>query len=266
MLLIFWLLCRLINQRVAHLTVVFYSICPWMAYVEVANSLYSAILFSVLMLLSSLVLYRHSRRYSLSIIILISLSFLLFLISKNPIKIDLFDDPGLLNFVNMFQGELKESGTYTFGRFIENRYVFGALHIFFSVLKQFSPATYFSSQEKLLGFSFSPPIYFGLLIPFIFGLPAIFDYIRKYRYLLILGVLLIPSILSKNLDLARLSLISPFIFLTIGLGYQKLLLFKYNSVYKFLIFISISLVLFQFVEVIIDIPTLEPMRMMRLTK
>lgn len=266
MILIFYILRRLFGKTSALLTILFYSICPWMVYLEAANYFYSALLLAALLLFLGLILYKQGNKHFGVISIVVSLVSLLFVIANNQMKADLYSDPGLLNSVNAFQGELRESGVYNFGKLIENRYIFSTLHLLFNVLKQFSPATYFSSQEKLLGFSFSPPMYAGLLIPFIFGLPIFLGFIKKYPlFLIVIAIFFMPSVLSGNSpDIARLSLVSPFMFLTVGLGYQTLFSSRKNKIWGFLMVLSIALVILQMLELMIEIPTLEPLRMMKL--
>ena len=125
------------------------------------------------------------------------------------------------------------------------------------------PATFFTSQEKLLNFSFSPPIYFGFLIPFLYGLYRILKLPVTRKYLLISAILIIPSFLARSLvDLNRLVIFSPVIIFVTSYG---LILFSRHQkkLFRFATYITLFLVLIQFLVTQFDISFREVSRYQR---
>lgn len=152
---------------------------------------------------------------------------LIFILLKNPIgikniftnNVSVFSNIGLLNTINRFQGETRESSLQPIARIIENKYAYFSKHLLFQLLKQFTPAAYFTNQEKLLNFSLTPPIFIGFLVPFLFGIQAIARYLYNKWIIAAIGILFVPSILSGiTPDLNRLIIVSPLIFLVISFG------------------------------------------------
>lgn len=161
-------------------------------------------------------------------------------ILNNEVKI--FSDPGLLNMVNSYQGEASQANLGKFAKISENRYVFFTEYIFLKYLKQLVPSTYFTQQEKLLNFSFSPPIYFGFLIPFAFGLYRILKSSSLRKALFLSTLLVIPSVLAKSMvDLNRLFIFMPVIILVSTFG--LILLFEQKKKKKIAIFLAITIFL-----------------------
>lgn len=185
------------------------------------------------------------------------------MINLTRLHVSLFTDPGLINSVRQFQGELGKGYLSLIGKIIENKYAFVSEHIINSVLKQFTPGTYFTYQAKLLGFSFSPPILLGFIIPFIVGLPKSLSYLKTIKISwLILFALLLPSILSKNSpDLNKLILIAPIIYFPIVLGITKLFDRIGGKINRVLLAIFLILIFFQSLVLLIDIPVLEKLRL-----
>ena len=175
-----------------------------------------------------------------------------------------FSDIGLLNSVNEYRGETNQSVFDPIGKIIENKYIYFSEHILFNVLKQFTPSTYFSNQAHLLGFSFSPPIYLGFIIPFMFGLIKLIKFFPKNRkyHLLPFFFLLLPSIFSKNSpDLSRLVLIAPIVFAIVASGIWELILNYKRKKYAFLLLLTIFIVGIQFAITLVDIAIREPIRL-----
>lgn len=169
-------------------------------------------------------------------------------------------DPRLINSVNEYQGELRMSPYFNVGRFIENKYTFVGQYIIFNVLKQFTPATYFTSQQTMLDFSFTPPVFLGFIIPFTLGLFLI-RIRRKYAAVIAFFILLLPSIVSKaSPNLERLILIAPVFYLIISQGLEKLVQKRKHNIYKILLIVTLFLVIFQVLLTFIDIAFLEEMR------
>lgn len=171
-------------------------------------------------------------------------------IESNEIK--LFSDPGLLNMVNSYQGASKDAGFGKIAKISENRYIFTTEYILLKYIKNLIPATYFTQQEKLLNFSFTPPIYLGFLIPFIYGLYRIFQHSIFRKFFFLSTLLVIPSVLAKSMvDLNRLVLFAPVVIIVISYGFVKLFN-KGKRTFLFLI-ITLVLVMFQFFVTTSDI-------------
>lgn len=168
-------------------------------------------------------------------------------IAKN--QITLFANPGLTSAVNQFQGESRQANFNIQAKLVENRYIYLAKFILLKVVKNITPSTFFTSQENLLMFSFASPIFFGLLIPFLYGAYLVINSILLRKLLLISVLLLLPSLLSKPLvDLNRLVLFEPVVIFIISLGIIKML-----TKQKMLLLLCAILVLGQFFLTISDI-------------
>lgn len=161
-------------------------------------------------------------------------------------EVRVFSDPGLLNMVNNYQGTANKEGLGKFAKLSENRYIFSAEYILLKFVKQFTPSTFFTSQEKLLNFSFSSPIYLGFIIPFIFGLYRILQSSMLRRILYVSSLLVIPSMFAKQaVDLNRLVIIAPMIVLVISYGLEELYVHRENKIAKLFLVTALSLVVFQ---------------------
>lgn len=170
----------------------------------------------------------------------------------NQVKI--FADPELLNTPNSFRGESSEEGYFFISKISENKYVYFTKYLILKSVKNLVPSTFFTPQEKLLRFSFSQPIFLGLLIPFIYGLYIISKKDNFKNYLIISILLIGPSLLSKSLvDLNRLVLFSPAIILVISYGLIKL--------QRVLVFLCLLLLIVQSLVTIFDIAAREPFRL-----
>lgn len=206
-------------------------------------------------------------KFSLAIAMILVIP-LLFVISLNRAtaknilvdEIKIFSDPGLLNMVNEFQGAAKQEGFGILAKISENKYIFQTEYLFLKYAKQIIPSSYFTSQEKLLNFSFSPPLYLGLLIPFLYGLYNCLKS-RVFRKMLFLATLLvIPSLLSKQtVDLNRLVLFLPVIILLVSDGFLNLL----GHRKRILLWITLTLVIFQFLVTLSDLQLREKTRFIK---
>jgi len=136
----------------------------------------------------------------------------------------LFSDPGLVNVVNQYRGESDVAGLHLMGRLSENRYLFSLEFLADKFLLHIMPATIFTSKEKLLGFSFTPPIFLGLIVPFFYGVWVLIN-TKRQLYLIPLSFLfIIPSLLSKEgISLNRFIIFLPFLVYVLSLGVAKLL-------------------------------------------
>lgn len=175
-------------------------------------------------------------------------------------QIGIFSDPGFKNSINAFQGESKETGFGYLSKWSENKYIYFSKYLILKSFKNIAPATYFTSQEKLYNFSFSPPIYVGLLIPFLYGFYLVIRTRLKFFYLTFL-VLIVPSIVSKQLvDLSRLVIFAPVMIFLISFGLIKLYQEREKYVFSLFLYLSIFLVLFQMIITFSDIQFREPLR------
>lgn len=173
-------------------------------------------------------------------------------ILNNHIKI--FSDVGILNTVGSFQGESKKAGLGTISRLTENRYTYLFKYAIFKSIKQVVPSTYFTPQEKLLDFSFSPPIYIGFIIPFLYGLLLVIKSPILRKYLLLSLILIIPSFLAKDtVDLNKLVVFMPVIIFLISYGFIKLYESKKNKAFRFILYLIIGLFLLQLQITIFDV-------------
>lgn len=201
------------------------------------------------------------------LILLVTLLFpLLFLVYGNGLgfknimnnEIKIFEDPGLLNMVNSFQGAAKQHGFSQLAKLSENKYVFFSEYTLLKVIKQFIPSSVFTPQEKLLNFSFTPPMFFGFLIPFVFGLWSCLKISGLRKMLFLSTLLVIPSVLSKTIvDLNRLFIFMPVIILVTAFG--LILLYEQRNKKKLAVFLSITifLVILQIVITVSDIQVRE---------
>jgi len=197
-------------------------------------------------------------------LVLLQTAFLIFIFLFIFHQITIFTNPGLINSVNTFRGETNQTIFAPLGRVIENRYVYLSEHLLFNILRQFTPATYFTNQAQLLDFSFSPPIYLGFIIPFLFGLVKLVKSLAKNDVpkVIIVFLLILPSILSNNSpDLSRLIIVSPVIFFIISSGFYTFILNYKKRIFKIFLFLTLFLVVLQVSTTFVDIATREPVRL-----
>lgn len=173
-------------------------------------------------------------------------------------EVSLFNEVGLINSINTFRGEASAIGQPLAGKLVENKISYLGRHVLFNVLTVFAPHTYFTPQFKLLGFSFAPPVFLGILIPFLYGLIKIFESRTDKRYLLLFTLpLLTPTIIrvySPNLN--SLILILPAIIFVSAWGARELA----QNKKRFFIIITVVLIFLQGLTTLYDIKTREPIR------
>lgn len=203
------------------------------------------------------------RNLKISIIFLAFLCLpLLILIGKNKVgfinslsrEVKIFSDPGLINSVNRYQGAAEKNGFKILSRISENKYLFFTEYVFLKYTSQLVPETYFTPKDKLLGFSFSPPIFIGFLIPFTYGLYLALKRPDLRKILFVSTFLTIPSILAKDLvALNRLVLFSPVLFLLISYGLACLYKERKNMAARNFLVLTSLLIIFQLLVTISDI-------------
>jgi len=178
-------------------------------------------------------------------------------------EVQIFADPGLMNTVNSYQGAAKQKGLGLLARISENKYLFSVEYVILKFTKQITPPTYFTPQEKLLNFSFTPPIFLGLLVPFLFSLYQILKSSFLRRNLFLSSLLVIPSVFSKQMvDLNRLIIFMPVVTLIISYGFIKLYEQGKDKEKAFLI-LTLFLVTFQLLVTLSDINLRERSRFIK---
>lgn len=240
-----WLIGKkFFDEKVAIFSALIYSIAPWSAYLEAAGSIYIFVLF--------LLLITFYRKFLIPAVVLV----LAILLYSDFLKgTTVFSDVGIINAVNQFQGETRQTDLRVIGKFFENRYIYFTQYLLFNILKHFTPTIYFTSEYKLLNFSFSPPILLGFLIPFLLGITAWFKLWKRYKLVTLAPLLLlIPSVFSKQSpSLSKLVIFAPVIIFTISYGFIGL--------HRTLKVTTILLVIIQIIIVIFDIILREPVRL-----
>lgn len=179
-------------------------------------------------------------------------------------EISVFSDIGPVNYVNDYRGILTNAGFGFWGKFVENKYFYYLRYFLFNLLKNIAPATYFTGQEKMLGFSITPPLFLGLLPIFFVGVWKVAREKRKFflNSVLLILFFIIPSALSyPSPDLNKLFIIFPFLLLFSSEGLVFLLAEKKNLKARFILFLLVFIVLVQMLSIFYDISTREPIRM-----
>lgn len=227
------------------------------------SSILSILIYPVFILGLILIKYVSIKELKFSFIIIILFSLPLFTAGfKNQAgagniynnQVALFKDPGHMNAVNVFQGESRKARYSFLAKLGENKYLYLSKYAFFKAIKHFAPSTFFTSQEGLLEFSFSPPVYFGFVTPFLYALYLIFKSSVLRKGLIVSCILLIPSLASKSLvNLNRLVLFEPVIVFVISLGLIKIIQNRKVRIFKFTLFVTIILVSIQLLVTIFDI-------------
>lgn len=263
LLLVFNITQKVANYKIGMLTALLYAISPWTAYLELAGSQYIILLSCLLIIYSASQMFNLTKKFSLPMVALV---IIIFLIKFNQITI--FSDVGLVNAVNTFRGETNKTMFAPIGKIVENRYIYLSEHFVFNILKQFTPATYFTNQVQLLGFSFSPPIYVGFLIPFLFGFIKMIKLLPKSKAEVVTALsLIVPSILSKESpDLSHSILVSPIIFFCISIGLNDFLENYKKQIFRLLLLITLFMVVLQFLTTLSDIVIREPIRLQSIKK
>lgn len=228
-------------------------------------SMLSVLPFLVFGVYKSGLLAKRVMRISFPALTLFLLPIALFLFFNKPFlkqvltkNVSLFNEVGLINSINTFRGEVNETGRPYLGILIENKITYFSRHVLFNALTTLSPFTYFTPQFKLLGFSLTPPIFLGLIIPFLYGLAKMIGGGNKKHYLLLLTLpLLIPTILrAYSPDLNSLILILPAVTFVSAWGMGELMRRKK----WFFVAIVFVLIFLQGLITLYDIKTREPIR------
>ncbi len=301
---------KLFVKSAAFLPPLIFGISPWLAYLLTAGSVYSNLLFFLLLISLGIIILIQSNNSKLgptlmiigsvfscynSLLMLIVLLFFyigaisLKLISFNRLKtviviiiilllpllasmignrtgvrnlstqqIALFADPGLLNSINNFQGQTQDNGLPFLAKLSENKYEYFGKYLLLKTINNLMPQVYFTPQEKLLNFSFTPPIYVGLLMPFLCGLYQVLKQNSLRKYLLLSLVLILPSLFSqKMVDLNRLFLLIPVIIFIITYGLTEL--WK-NGKKHWLVYLIVLLFFLQMMVTIFDLDLRESPR------
>jgi hypothetical protein len=180
---------------------------------------------------------------------------------KNVIQnqVQVFADPGIVNTVNSYQGSARKENLGILARISENKYLFSGEDLLLKYVEQFAPATSFTSQEKLLEFSFSSPIFLGFLIPFFYGIYLLLKSANARKIIFVSTFLVMPSVLSQELvNLNRLVIFMPVIIFIISYGLIKLI--EQKSKKRIYVLIFVVLIILQMFITISDIKTKEKAR------
>jgi hypothetical protein len=228
--------------------------------IAVYSSLLSIIFLPILLIL------KKFRIFLWTILLLLPLLIIAYgnkLAFKNTLNRELlvFSDPGIVNTANRFQGAAAESGLKPLARLSENKYIFYSEYFLLKYTDQLVPVTFFTPQYRLLGFSFTPPIFLGLLIPFLYGLYTLILKSNTRKFLLISTILTIPSVIGKDLvSLNRLILFSPVIVFIIISGLIHIFKLENKKLSRILFISTIFLVIFQLFITLGDIKMREKLR------
>lgn len=263
--LIYLIAKKYMNTLGALVSVLVYMSSPLIAYYEFSSSPYLVIATCFLFIAKILQMRRFSfsNFYLYLVMIFVFLVFSLVFLKSG--QITLFSDPGIINGLNQLRGESTKNGYGLESKIIENKYSYLGAHFLLNFIEQFSPAVYFTPEIKILGFSFSPPILFGFLITVLIGIVSLGRNLKNLLFAgLLFSILILPSALSKNSpDLERLIITLPLICFLSGYGFSKISVFwpKQENTIKLFLFI---LLIFQYLVILFDIFSKEPIRLMLL--
>lgn len=198
---------------------------------------------------------------SLLIVFLIPL-LLITLFNMNSLKssfhsdFTITSDIGIINYINDLRGQAKTKSEIFLNRLTENKYIYISRYILYKSLNNLSPANFFTAQEKMLSVSFIPPLLFGFLIPFLFGLYSVLKNKTVLKYLALSLLLTLPAVFSENeADLNRLILFLPIMLFIITSGIEVLLK-KFKPIFA----IFIVALLAQYIVMMFDFNLREPLR------
>lgn len=179
-------------------------------------------------------------------------------------QVTIFTDPGVINSNNMFQGQAQKSGVGLFSKIAENKYEHFSRYSVLKILSNLTPSVYFTPQEKLLSFSFSPPIYLGFIIPFLYGLYQMLCSTVLRKYLVFSLILIIPSVITKQqVDLNHLFIFIPVIILVISYGLINLYQKKRQGLFRIILYFIFGMIFFQMALTVFDVSTLEYQRYLK---
>jgi hypothetical protein len=132
--------------------------------------------------------------------------------------------------------------------------LFYSEYLILKYVSQLVPNVFFTPQFKLLGFSFSPPIFLGFIIPFAYGLYRLLKDAGARKIILISTILVVPSVLANELvSLNRLILVSPVLIFIITFGLTYMYKLRTTKVSKIFLTLTLILIVFQTIVTITDI-------------
>lgn len=179
-------------------------------------------------------------------------------------QVTIFADPGVIQGNNAFQGQAQKSGMGLIFKIAENKYEHLLRYTVLKILGNLAPATYFTPQEKLLGFSFSPPTYLGFIIPFLYGLYQILRSRVLRKYLVFSLILIIPSVITQQqVDLNHLFIFMPTIVFLISYGLINLYCKKREILFCIVLYLVLCLIFFQMAVTIFDVSVREHQRYLK---
>ncbi len=295
---------QLFNRKLGLLSSLIYSITPYFAYLTVAGSFYlylsfwflllyyallkskqgnlfkavvvisvAIICFSSLfgvVLLTGVAFLNQSRIFlkslAVSIIILAVFCSLNFAAFKNIAsnQITFLADPAVYHNVDIFQGESKAAGYKIVSRLVENKYLYISKYLLLKFLTNINPLIFFTAQEKMLGFSFTPPFYLGLLIPFFFGLYKLLQTKQIKKLILLSVILTLPSFFGQSLiDLNRVVILAPVILFVIIFGLWEIYQIKSFTIKKTILGLMMLMLIVQVLSMCFDIRMREYPRFLR---
>ncbi len=165
-------------------------------------------------------------------------------------------DIGIINYVNDLRGQPESRTDILINRITENKYVYITKYLVLKSLNNLGPANFFTPQEKLLGFSFIPPVLIGFIIPLFYGIKKLIKE-HKWKYLILTLCLTIPSLFSKSsADLNRLILFFPVLIYLITLGLEDL----FKTKQKIILTLVALLIFFQYMVITFDMGLRESQR------
>lgn len=297
-LLLIWYIGRLkISNEAGVLAAFLYAISPWTVYTDVSGSIFTFLLFCILVLytgwnkITSLIavlvliyssiltwpivagfIFKDRRKIFFSSLVILLIP-LIFIAKGNAAgfknivsnQVSIFSNVGILNAVNVFRGETLNTNFGFISKIVENRYTYFGENLVFNYTNHFVPITYFTPQYRLLEFSYNPPIFLGFIIPFFIGLYSLFKD-GKISLLAPTLFLIIPSVISRvSPSFERLILVAPFIFLVIAVGIIQMVKSKRLIIQMVLIGIT-ALIALQTVIIILDISIRENIRLTEFLK
>lgn len=179
-------------------------------------------------------------------------------------QITIFADPGVIQSNNAFQGQAQKDKMGILSKIAENKYEHLLRYSVLKTLNNLAPAVYFTPQEKLLGFSFSPPIYLGFIIPFFYGLYKVLCSSVLRKYFIFSLILTIPSVLSQQqVELNRLFIIMPSVIILISYGLINLYHQRKQMSFRVVLYSVLGLIFFQMVLVGFDVSAREHQRYLK---
>lgn len=261
--LIWFLIKIVVSNRLAFLTAMVYSLSFWSIYYSQISSINILVIFLILV---TLILHKKFEKQKFLWIGLLGLTLIsyIFINLKNSSSTLIYNNQAVLNSINTNRGTMNHVAQGFLGLILENKITyFGRLSVF-NFVDHFSPVYYFTPQNKMLGFSFTPPILIGFLIPMFFGFSEFILLIKKHKALIaILGASFIPSILSvSSPDLNKAILILPFLCVITSFGIDNLINTK-KFFSRPILFLTLFLVIFQCFTIFYDINTREQVRFLK---